>query len=87
MYKFLFKEYQTEVKTITLMYTVNVHIPPLKQRWQCCNDSVNQKMNYHEIGIINQRELVPKREAKIERRRITANPILKVKFVLVNTII
>lgn len=38
--------------------------------------SVNRKMNYHEIGIINQRERVPKREAKIERRRIIANPIL-----------
>ena len=51
------------------------------------DDSVNWKMNYHEIGIINQRELVPKREAKIKRRRIIANPLLKVKFVLVNTTI
>lgn len=68
-------------------YNFNVHSKctytfPSNREWQRSNDSVNREMNYHEIGIINQRERVPKREAKIERRRITANPILKVKFVL-----
>lgn len=52
-------------KTIILMYTVNVHIlSPQTEMTVFCNDSVNRKMNYHEIGIINQRERVPKRSLR-----------------------